>query len=122
MICPKCKAEYKRGINLCADCNVALVESLPENKMVGNRRNTEGQDSTFLDIFITGNAGEIAMIKSLLDHAGIDYYFQGERFARVHSGAYPTRLFVRSDQYEEALEILEDLDFGTFGNTDEASE
>ncbi len=29
MFCPKCKAEYEKGILECADCHVALVEQLP---------------------------------------------------------------------------------------------
>ena len=101
MICPKCKAEYVAGITVCADCNVPLVEQLPEK---------QGKD--FREILITFNAGEIAMIKSLLDDAGIDYYIKGEHFAVLRPFADPARLFVREDQHEEALEILEDLDFG----------
>jgi hypothetical protein len=27
MICPQCKAEYRRGFTVCADCDVPLVES-----------------------------------------------------------------------------------------------
>src|SRR5258708_25386968 len=27
MICPQCKAEYRRGFTMCADCDVPLVES-----------------------------------------------------------------------------------------------
>src|SRR5260221_9756443 len=26
MICPKCRAEYRQGFTVCADCHVALVE------------------------------------------------------------------------------------------------
>jgi hypothetical protein len=28
--CPACRAEYRPGIETCADCNVALVDELPE--------------------------------------------------------------------------------------------
>lgn len=30
MFCPQCRAEYRRGITECADCQVPLVASLPE--------------------------------------------------------------------------------------------
>src|SRR5260370_10154905 len=30
MICPQCKAEYRRGFTRCTDCDVELVNSLPE--------------------------------------------------------------------------------------------
>lgn len=119
MICPNCKAEYRRGIYVCADCDVPLVDFLPDDEQ---SESIEPQDDVFIDIFITSNAGEIAMIKSLLEDAGIDYYFQGERFASVHSGLYPSRLYVRADQCDEALEILRDLHFSVFGDTDEATE
>jgi hypothetical protein len=110
MICPKCKAEYVRGITVCADCNVPLVEHLPE------RDSIEKQGKDFKEIYITFNAGEIAMTKSLLDDAGIDYYLKGGLFAELRLYADPARLFVREDQYAEALEILEDLDFGALGS------
>jgi hypothetical protein len=29
MICPECKAEYRQGFTVCADCDVALVDTLP---------------------------------------------------------------------------------------------
>lgn len=122
MICPNCRAEYNRGIYVCAECDVPLVDHLPDDDQLEKTEDIEEQDTIFLDIYITSDAGEIAMIKSLLDGAGIDYYFQGERFASVHSGAYPARLFVRADQCEEVLEILKDLHFSIFGDTDEARE
>jgi hypothetical protein len=31
MFCPQCKAECIRGVTRCSDCDVALVESLPES-------------------------------------------------------------------------------------------
>jgi hypothetical protein len=80
------------------------------------------KDMAFREIFITHNVGEIAVVKSLLDDAGLEYYFLGEHFASVYSLAFPARLFVREDQYEEALEILNDLDFGLWGNVDEEEE
>ena len=29
MWCPKCKAEYRDGITICADCGCPLVKELP---------------------------------------------------------------------------------------------
>ena len=29
MYCPKCKTEYRKGFNTCADCEISLVEELP---------------------------------------------------------------------------------------------
>ena len=32
VFCPLCKAEYRQGITICPDCNVALVPQLPEGE------------------------------------------------------------------------------------------
>ena len=112
MICPKCKAEYVRGITVCADCNVPLVERLPEQDTA------EKQGDGFREIPTTFNAAEIAMVKSLLADAGIDYYLRGEPFAVLRPFADPARLYVREDQYEEAQDILKDLGFGRGGTRD----
>jgi hypothetical protein len=32
MFCPQCKAEYRRGFTHCSDCDVDLVEKLPEEE------------------------------------------------------------------------------------------
>jgi hypothetical protein len=110
MICPRCKAEYVHGITVCADCGIPLVDRLPEEET------TEEQNKDFREILITVNAAEIAMIKSLLDDADIDYYVKGGQFAVLRPFADPARLFVSKDQYEAALEILKDLDFGVWGD------
>jgi len=31
--CPKCRSEYVEGIKICPECNVELVEKLPEEKI-----------------------------------------------------------------------------------------
>jgi len=39
MYCPKCKTEYRKGFNTCADCEISLVDELPpteENKLADN--------------------------------------------------------------------------------------
>jgi hypothetical protein len=40
MYCPKCRTEYRKNFNTCADCEIALVEELPpatENELPDNR-------------------------------------------------------------------------------------
>lgn len=112
MICPKCKAEYVHGITVCADCDVPLVNKLPE-------RETGQNEVGFADIFVTFDATEIALVKSILDGAGIDYYIKSEHFTFSRPFEDPARLYIREDQLDEALDILKDLDFGTWGNLNE---
>ena len=34
VFCPKCKAEYREGFTVCADCGVPLVETLPASPVL----------------------------------------------------------------------------------------
>ena len=63
----------------------------------------------FEEFFFTPNAGDMAVIKSLLESESIVYYFRGEFFSFVHPLAQPARLMVRTDQAEQMKEILENL-------------
>ena len=104
MICPKCKAEYVRGITVCADCGVPLVYTLPEEKKLPPKPPYK----RFMEV---GNAGEIAIIKSILDDAEIDYYFQGETAHAVYMPMLePAILMIREDQFKTVAELLKELD------------
>ncbi len=72
MFCPLCKAEYREGVYRCADCDIALVNSLPDERD-GNADSQEaGQDPTALltreedPVFLTA-------LLSALDEAGIPH-------------------------------------------------
>jgi len=115
MFCPKCKAEYRSGFTVCADCDVPLVDKLPEERKEKTRLKQTHKDAKFEEVIITFNQGEIAFIKSLLDDVGIEYYFKGDYSNVVRPWADPVRLMVRDDQVEEAIKILKELDFGSVG-------
>ena len=74
MFCPKCRAEYKEGVVQCAECDVPLVEELPEKPSARRR----GEDIDFVSIVRTFNPQDIAIIESILEESDIDYYIQGE--------------------------------------------
>lgn len=61
------------------------------------------------EILRTYNPIDIAMVKSLLDHERVDYFFRDEYFGYAHPWAQPARLMVRREQAFEAREILRDL-------------
>jgi hypothetical protein len=61
------------------------------------------------EILRTYNPIDIAMVKSLLDHERIDYFFRDEFFGYAHPWAQPARLMVRREQAFEAREILRKL-------------
>lgn len=61
------------------------------------------------EILRTYNPIDIAMVKSLLDQEGIDYFFRDEHFGYAYPFAQPARLMVRREQAFEAREILREL-------------
>ncbi len=104
MFCPKCKAEYRSGFTVCADCDVPLVDKLPEEKELPPKPPYKQLKALF-------NTVEIAVIKSLLDDAKIDYYFRGERFQTMHIPLVdPAILMIREDQFEAAKKLLGELE------------
>jgi hypothetical protein len=109
MFCPKCKSEYKQGIYRCADCQIELVKKLPEEE------SAETPDlepvTAWVLVLETQNHADIAFIKSLLEEAGIRYYFQGELMHMTRRGLMqPVRLFVDEADLKTCHELLQDLD------------
>jgi hypothetical protein len=101
MYCLECGAQYDRDVTTCPDCRLPLIPDLPPlpaPDYIG-----------YEEILGTFNAGNIAIIESILDAEDIAYYFQGEFFNYVGPLVQPARLMVRKDQAREAREILEDL-------------
>ena len=102
MFCPKCKAEYNEGVQECADCGVPLVDVLPQEH---KKRYVE-----YVSIVQTLNPSDIAMIESVLEGSGIDYFIQGENTLSMMSYILPVRVLVLKEQMDEARELLKDLD------------
>ena len=67
MFCPKCKTEYREGFSKCADCDIDLVEKLPEQTYID-----------FVSVYKMDNPAILALAKSILQSAGIEYVVKGE--------------------------------------------
>jgi Putative prokaryotic signal transducing protein len=61
------------------------------------------------------NQGDIGIIKSILDNAGVDYYLSGENFLTVEPLIQPARIFVNSTDLETARELLKDFKLNPWG-------
>ncbi len=103
MFCPECLTEYREGFSVCADCGTTLVPELPPEP--SPETSSEGAD--FEEVLGFMDEGVVAIVKSLLDEEGIDYYIVGE--FSVSKGP-DQKLMVRKDQAERAREILKDLE------------
>ena len=71
MYCPDCRAEYRQGIAVCADCHVALVPSLPEA--------SHDKGGAFVTLWEGDDLGLYTNLTKALDDAGIRYYERSQR-------------------------------------------
>jgi hypothetical protein len=101
MFCPKCRAEYRPGFTECADCKIPLVPVLPPEP--------KPEYVEYTEVLSTFNIGDIAIIKTILDKEKLTYYFKGDQLQIMRPMAEPSRLMVRKDQVQKAIEILKDL-------------
>lgn len=100
MFCPECKAEYIKGITVCPDCRVPLVAVLPPEP--------DHTSEKLVCILTTFNAGDVALIRSILEGTDIMYSFDGETFNEIYPLVQPVRLFVPEAQAALVKELLKD--------------
>lgn len=106
MFCPECRAEYREGFTVCADCQVDLVPTLPEAV------HDERPDMELVTVFDSTNPALIGIAKTVLDAARIEFLVFGEDGARVFSGnpfLGRVRLQVEKKLGEEAEELLSEI-------------
>ncbi len=107
MFCPNCKAEYLAGVAECAECRVPLVDALP---VIDHEHSVP----VYVEV-ITYNAGDIALIKSILDDGEIDYQIEGEYFNAMLPPVQPVKILVPADKVEMTKEILKDFNLTYLG-------
>ena len=108
MFCPKCRDEYRAGFTRCADCDVDLVEELPEVE--------EAPPLEMVTVLETGDQSLIAVAKSVLEGAGIPSIARNERLQNIfgwgtigtgyNAAIGPIRLQVLKEDAETAKELL----------------
>jgi hypothetical protein len=70
------------------------------------------QNLKFVLIYSTLKLGEVAIIKSLLNATGIEYFVTNENFSTIYGpadGATMMDIMVVEDKSEEAKELLKDF-------------
>jgi hypothetical protein len=122
MICPQCKSEYRPGFDRCTDCDIPLVDTLPELLPEGEQEaealtTAEGDD--LVSVYHTADVALIPVLRSVLEGAGIPYTVQGEHaFGMEPSGGgwgrailnWGVRFLVPRARADEAVRILAELD------------
>jgi hypothetical protein len=121
IICPNCASELDlsederlNGIVHCPECEVAIDFSVIPTEIV-NKEN-------FVELLVSLNQGDIALIKSLLDNSTIEYFTTGENFLSVDPLIQPARFYVKDNQLEEAKELLKDFNLHVWGTSDRTDE
>jgi len=114
VICPVCSSELELSEEdrasrkyHCPECDAFVDFTTDPPKVLDTKK--------YSLLFTTMNQGDIAIIKSLLDDANIDYYVYDEDFLAVRPLVQPARFFVAENETEEAKEILKDVDLNYFG-------
>jgi len=115
MICPSCKCEYIRGVTQCADCGVALVDTLDDSAP----KPQSGEE--IVSVWEGDDPGEYAAVKDALAEAGIAEIDQ----ELAGSSSFPSmrskkEIYVSSKDLEQAQKVL--LDLQGWGEPEELSE
>ena len=101
MFCPICKSEYREGFTLCDECNVKLVEELPEE--------TIPREEGLIEIAASLQKSDIAIIKSLLDAENIDYIFLHEALGSLYPIPETNKLLIPEKDQNRVKSILKDF-------------
>ncbi len=132
MVCPKCKAEYRRGFTMCADCDVPLVESAElmssaTDDAAGNERDhkpftdTPGDPNTdpFCSFWKGTDLRVCTEICTVLDEASIPHkMIRRQDHLFNWSNQSPYQIGVPASLYEKAELAIKDA-FGTDEETGE---
>ena len=115
MFCPVCKCEYRAGFTHCPDCDVDLVDSLPEDK--GDDISQEERDRldniNFVPVLTTHDATDVINLKSILDSEEITYFIQGENMKFIRPVDSVT-LMVKEDEVKRVLKLLKKIKLNYF--------
>ena len=99
--CPSCQSEYRPGFTHCTDCDVALVESLPETKL------EEGINTAIemVELATFPDCPEAEMIRELLEENGIATVLMSDAGVGIAPAGFPCTLLVRREEVERARSL-----------------
>lgn len=101
--CPNCNYEYLSGINICPDCNVSLVDSLPEETIL--------LESDWHLIYISSYEYEANTLKGILESEGIIVNILSQRDSNFPAPGDLSviKIFVKKEDFNEALALVEEF-------------
>src|SRR5262245_31215572 len=103
MFCPRCRAEYRAGFHRCSDCDVELVDKLPE-------RSSEIDHAELVVLRTYHTVIDAELAKTALDSVGIDSMVRSDNQGGQSPGLSFTRgveLLVSPNDVEAANDVLD---------------
>jgi hypothetical protein len=99
MFCPECKAEYRDGFTRCADCDIDLVEQLPEPAATVS-------EAAVQEVWAGEDQGQCVAVCMQLKAADVPFrVFQQDQ--QVFKSAYASfKIGVPRDFYDQAREMV----------------
>ena len=116
MFCPQCQSEYVEGITECAECQVSLVEALPEDDV---------EYRSFITVQTYHSRQDAELGKSFLEDRGIDAVLETDDAGGASPGLAFTqgvRLLVKAEDAREAEELFKESEKGDFVAKDDQQE
>ena len=109
--CPLCKSEYSAGTKRCPDCEVDLLEELPEEAELDVLEDELPENLVLL--YSTRNKVYAEFLKETLENSDIPCYLktsgsfleEGLGYVTKKKGGY--KIYVPEDKYEESIAIKE---------------
>lgn len=104
MICPKCEAEYVKGVTVCADCGTKLI---PKEDYELNLVHHED----WKVIYSTDVIYEADMIKANLEGANIECIVLSQKDKNFPSAGDLSiiKILVKKEDSDDAMNIIEDI-------------
>jgi hypothetical protein len=123
MFCPVCKAEYRQGFTVCADCEVALVYHLVEPSAMREESNADGSVDRDEDPFCAFWRGDDPRIHAelceLLEHEGIPHKtVRREDHLFILNSRSAFQLGVPFSLFEKAEAVIKEA-YGTVGEPED---
>ena len=110
MFCPHCKAEYRPGFTICADCEVDLVDALPEPE--SKEPNPLIPRGPLIELLRTRDPAFVAFLKSVFMAEVIPHVVYGEHtmYLPTMHGGTAARFMVAEADFETARKLLNDIE------------
>jgi ssDNA-binding Zn-finger/Zn-ribbon topoisomerase 1 len=114
--CPECSEELelddverKSRKVYCPDCDVMLDYNFSPMKILGK--------GNYVELLTTMNLSDIALIKSILENAEVDYYLYQENFNLVRPLVEGAKFMINESEIDKASELLKDYKLNIWGTS-----